>query len=82
MKFTDEEWSRVLSAHEGGQLNNYGSAWEYGGSTACVLQAASENASPWDVVSIDRDLSIWFDCHYEPTWRVSRLISGLEAQGC
>lgn len=88
MKFTDEELSRILSAHEGGQLRRMGEAWcsVYGylpdGYTACVIQAGKVVHSPSEASMHDYDLARWFDRNYEPAWTASRLLRELEKQGC
>jgi hypothetical protein len=89
-KFTDEELSRVLSAHEAGQLQRKG---KYRDGEACLLAAAlpaqNDAAWGWDwglwhSVFADGELRRiyrWFDESYSPAVTADEFLRQLEAQG-
>lgn len=86
--FTDEELSRILSAHEGGQLCFGGGEWGCccDGSCvhrnrACVIQAAKLEASADYAYAMDPRLGRNFDWSYCRDWSTDRLLRWLEAQG-
>lgn len=85
MKFTDEELSRVLSAHEGGQLVVGGRLWPRDGECydtgCCVIQAASVMGDPQDAGHLDDDLATAFDAQYAAKWTTVALLRWLESQG-
>lgn len=80
MKFTDEQLSRVLTAHARGGLIRCG---EVGAAfPACLVQVALEceyglNEQPPDVVAD----SLWFDRNYERDWSVEMFLCQLEIRG-
>jgi hypothetical protein len=87
MKFTDEEWSRILSAHAGGLLINGGVnwlPWRFEPSNpnmirGCVNQFAYN--SPWrgDAIDFNREVAKWFDHGYSRTMTIGKLIAGIDS---
>lgn len=83
MTFTDEELSRILSAHAGGQLKRSGEDWYdfafYGdGYMACIIQAGKCMAYAAEAARVDRDLARWFDRAYREHWTPARLLREIE----
>lgn len=83
MKFTDEELSRVLSAHEDGTLERGGGLWSCSDTdyAACILQVAKLVPHPFDACVFNEKLAYWFDDCYEPGWTAVRFFRELEKQG-
>jgi len=89
MKFTDEELSMIMSAHDNGRLTRFG----YCGKNTegvCVAQAAygihEECDGLWakydeEQEEFARVTSKWFDFHYRPSWTTEEFLAQLEAQG-
>lgn len=84
MGFTDEELSRILSAHVNGEMQRFGK----GG--VCVAQAAcgvsEQSDGLWTEPEPERETfmnnaSIWFDREYKPDWTTDEFLAQLEAQG-
>lgn len=84
-KFTEEELSRILSAHEAGDLGRLGLC--YGGDICCVLQAAwgYEEYLKWAKVSAigTKKFSVmkWFDSKYRSFWTADQFLTELEEIG-
>jgi len=79
--FTDEELSRILSAHEGGQLEWCGGDWLDGEFLACVVQAATLEPDPNAAYRARLPIAREFDDAYDRAWTTDHLLAWLEAQG-
>lgn len=81
MKFTDEELSRIIGAHESGQLVSYLDEPRcFDANTCCAIQAARMcNAS--EARDIGPDFYFLFDREYKTDWSADELLAWLEAQG-
>lgn len=88
MKFNDEELSRILSAHEGGQLKRGGSHWPKNtiNYQYCIIQVADLNPCSVHVKQrvcklilpqYTNLLTIWFDNNYDPKWSTDEFIEKL-----
>lgn len=79
MKFTDEQLSRVLTAHACGGLTVASGGYGYAGYPGCLFQVALEvdtiGECP-DVTGMD-----WFDEHYQRDWSVEMFLTQLEIRG-
>ncbi len=87
MKFTDEQLSRVLTAHELGGLKR-GGAHQTNAYPCCLLQCAGAimNSFAEDAHSVFGDESlvptaVWFDANYQTTWTTDEFLDQLTAQG-
>lgn len=82
-KFTDEELSRILSAHEGVQLCKKGQAWDkhFLSFGCCLVQAAKLEPSPSAAYSMSEHIAGWFDAFYDLEWTTDELLSELEKHG-
>jgi hypothetical protein len=83
VKFTDEELSRILSAHEGGQLRRQGGWWDEGAPFCCVVQAAKMEPRP-DRAKFGLGLysiAESFDDGYSPDWTTDQFLAWLESKG-
>jgi hypothetical protein len=89
MKFTDEELSRIMDAHESSILKRRGMLCE---GTCCMIMAALGASSSgrgwaWDdwYYEKNRDgvnaATTWFDGNYNPNWTADEFLAQLEAQG-
>jgi hypothetical protein len=78
-RLTDEELSRVLTAHAVGGLGIF---MPSAGLPCCLVQAAKLTTTGTIGYS-KRDLrdAAWFDHQYEPTWTVGEFLAQLEARG-
>lgn len=88
MKFTDEELSRVISAHEGGQLRRRGMLWNEvwhiatdGKLAACAIQAGKVIAVQFDAMVMSPRFAMAFDANYYGEWSADLLLAWLESQG-
>jgi len=91
-KFTDEQLSRIVSAHVNGELRRYGWNDTKPLAKCCINQAALgvdgfEKKSlemcrngKWKGSLLDRSLS-FFDREYNPGWPLGRFLRELEARG-
>ena len=83
---TDEQISRVLSAHEAGQLVQCGFDWNYDPITiikkGCIIQVATLEKGKWGS-GIPNYIQVveWFDREYREYWTVDQFIEQLEKQG-
>jgi hypothetical protein len=77
MKFT--EWSRILSAHAGGQLISRGANWITAPIGGDIVQVAKLVHGPNAALIMNVRLGRWFDLDYLPTWTPEELIAGIEA---
>lgn len=85
MKLTDEEWSRVLGAHDAGELSRYGCA--VSGGVPCLVQAARADANSMIDEYQEKDpealaLAARFDDAYDPNWSIDQLVSWMVEEGC
>lgn len=90
-RLTDEELSRVMTAHELGGLARGNGEWafpdnEARGYPCCLVQAARVSAMAFHTVGETGDDRLedavgWFDTAYEPTWTVDEFLAQLEARG-
>lgn len=90
MKFTDEELSLIMDAHESGKLARFGNIML---GHMCILMAgigASEEitGNAWDMwtercggLGARNDIVNWFDTFYTRAWSTDKFLSQLEAQG-
>jgi hypothetical protein len=83
-KFTDEELSRVLSAHAGGQLISGGVGWwdcagDYppGG---CLIQVARHISGKLTAFGQDKLRAARFDGQYNPLWSMEEFIQWLRKE--
>jgi hypothetical protein len=81
VKFTDEELSRILSAHEGGQLSNGFHCSQERGRLVCAIQAARPSVSLLGALDVSRWFVIDFDFYYSRCWSADELLRWLEGQG-
>ncbi len=78
--FTDEELSRILTAHAQGGLERYGFE-HYPAYPACILQVALVCSNALDAVDLDGSLDSimgWFDSSYDPNWTPEQFLQYLE----
>lgn len=76
MKFTDEELSRVLSAHAAGLLGGAP------GTKPCLIQVAKLLVTLTVGYSTeDAAAAWWFDGHYGASWSCDEFLAQLEARG-
>ena len=88
MRFSDEELSRILSAHCTGDLKRDGASWDVldglnPPTVVCVLQAAFTIDGYLEIPEPDNNsaeikLTTWFDCNYEKSWTPDELLRKLE----
>jgi hypothetical protein len=78
-KLTDEELSRVLSAHEAGGLRRQGGSVP--GYPACIVQAAKQEFYGGDAACLMPLVTIWFDYNYRRSWTTDEFLAQLESQG-
>jgi len=90
--FDDEELSRIVSAHAGGQLRAFGS---YERNQCCMYSSAYpaiseiEDIGPegWDwglwqtKGNFSETARQWFDFNYNPGWPLGKFLRELEKQG-
>jgi len=89
MKFTDEELSRILSAHANGEMRRFG--WdedERMPAKVCAVQAAEQvddeghkSPSYWYKNHPRGRAMRWFDKNYNPGWPLGKFLRELERQG-
>ena len=79
MKFTDEELSRILSAHANDELRPYGNTFARP-NKCCVLEAA-HTVNGYLSGKGDSSVSEWFDDNYNPGWPLGKFLRELERQG-
>ena len=92
MKFTDEELSTIMDAHESKKLSRYG---QLCANRVCLFMAAKGTEdeesdekgwalkewyrhAPFDIVVQNIE---WFDRNYNPGWTVDEFLAQLEAEG-
>jgi hypothetical protein len=91
-KFTAEQLSRIMSAHDAGDLKRYGMGQNGYQECVCVLQAAHgvepvKNLFGEEATFLvanggyDDDIVDWFDVEYDTTWTVDEFLVQLEARG-
>lgn len=78
-RLTDEELSRVLTAHAAGGLKRAG-GYDSHGYPCCIQQAR------WQLLNLPQGqvftpVTNWFDHNYEPSWTVEEFLAQLEARG-
>lgn len=80
-RYTDEQLSRILSAHEAGKLRRYGGyPDEYGQqSGACVNQAAYLCYGKCEAYARNKRAAEWFDNNYSRKWTADQLLLYIEA---
>lgn len=91
-KLSDEELSRVLSAHANGEMTRRGTHLSTSGK-ACVLEVASTltddlfysgSANEWEEwrpCTWRYGVAQWFDANYNPGWPLGKFLRELERQG-
>lgn len=85
-KLTDEELSRVLTAHEENALNRggcyYAKRRNNGGSgLGCLIQVAkADKNAPWHGDNLLPSAK-WFDNNYQKNWSSDELLTYLENAG-
>lgn len=88
-KFTDEQLSRILSAHANGEMR-CGGMHQVQPEKVCVMQAAFgvEVSNDGFFFSIAKELTaeqevsvVWFDDEYKSKWTTDQFLAQLEAQG-
>jgi len=81
--FTDEELSRILSAHAKGELRRGGLTGSFP-NKCCILQAAYGFSNyfmgTYNYEKYYKD-ACWFDAEYNPGWPLGRFLRELEARG-
>ena len=80
-KFTDEQLSRILSAHEQLQLIPLGESWNECISGGCINQVAYLIHTPGCALVKNFKSAEWFDNSYRMTWSTDRLLRELTNQG-
>lgn len=85
MKFSDEELSRIITAHELGGLQKFGKCY-IPGYPACIIQVALEINTIWlhpDVIisPYHEKLTYIFDQEYKNSWTTEEFIEWLIKQG-
>jgi hypothetical protein len=91
-KFTAEQLSRIMSAHDAGDLKRYGMGLNR--ECVCVLQAAHGAEAVKNPMwygtettflvangGYDDDIVDWFDASYDTTWTADEFLAQLEARG-
>ena len=79
-KFTDEELSRILSAHANGELRRYGYCYGALSPKCCLLQAAYTVNGYFSGKGEPADIR-WFDETYNAGWPLGKFLRELEKQG-
>ena len=90
-KFTDEELSRVLTAHACGGLKSCG-RYDVPAYPACIIQCAcainnlspieADDGCPKDLIrDTGQSTPSWFDQNYDPRWTVEEFLEQLREQG-
>lgn len=79
MKFNDEELSRILSAHEAGDLDTGGMSTVKG--RCCAVQAAKLGVLEGYWTDDLYALALRFDVSYSRAWSSVALLRWLESQG-
>lgn len=78
--FTNEELSRILSAHAGGQLKRYGADWGADNPIAgCVIQVSKMVNNDFNLDA--EPIASWFDTSYYPSWTPTYLLRRIEKRG-
>lgn len=87
-KLNDEQLSRVMSAHESGQLGVGGrddfGLYGYrskGHGRGCLLQVACNEPDVGVAMLKDRALAYWFDRNYMHTWTTDEFLNELKKGG-
>jgi hypothetical protein len=81
-KFTDEELSRILTAHANGFLEKSGFSWfENIALRGCINQFAYNECWVDDAARLNKKVSSWFDVNYNPSMSAEDLFSALEKLG-
>lgn len=79
MKFTDEQLSRVLTAHARKGLVRAG---EDGPAyPACIVQVADECEHGYNSTAQSSTAAGWFDLNYQRDWSVEMFLTQLEILG-
>lgn len=79
MKFTDEELSRIITAHENDVLVIGGDAGL--GYPACLMQAAKLEYFSGETYDLFPNEAEWFDKFYDSKWTTKEFIQKLTEQG-
>jgi len=91
-KFTDEQLSRIFSAHANGELRRLGWDDTMQQAKCCINQAAMgveefeemswkmNKIGLWNGSFLDRAMT-FFDAEYNPGWPLGRFLRELEARG-
>ncbi len=77
-KFTDEQLSRIITAHELGELVQEG--YSATGYPCCINQAAYELCGLVDAYRVNPISGNWFDENYDPSWTTEEFIEKLTEQ--
>lgn len=83
MKFTNDELSKILTAHAAEGLTR-GGRYDFTGYPCCIIQAAHEigNINLLQVYLEElAPIVSWFDYHYEESWTVDQFLDQLVKQG-
>jgi len=76
---TDEELSRVLTAHEAGGLQRGGNGRVVG--YPCCIQQARWSIQKLPTRQVFTDITEWFDSNYQSTWTADEFLRQLERRG-
>lgn len=79
MKFSDEQLSRIITAHENNELVRSG--YTGIGYPCCINQAAYEEYFCGIAYDLDSVVAEWFDENYQTTWTTEQFIRKLEQKG-
>lgn len=89
MKYTDQQLSKILSAHAAKKLAKYGRQWvghdqissnlnlSANDTTGCINQHAYNIDNRWVAKKKNNEMAIWFDCFYENNWSVDKFLAEL-----
>lgn len=80
MRLTDEELSRVLTAHEAGGLKRCGKA-NQPAYPACLMQTSRCYGTSTEIPLSLWSKVRWFDGNYQPSWTTEEFLAALEARG-
>lgn len=78
-RYTDEQLSRILGAHDAGELERGGCCGFGWGCCGCANQFAYNKCNPWVAANLNRRAATWFDDNYRPTMTPEALLAALEA---
>lgn len=76
--YTDEQLSRILSAHAAGLLRVRGTHWNGVNTTGCINQFAFNLAGPCKAADADESMSSQFDREYVAAWSPEQLLAAIE----